>query len=337
MDGFAVRLGTPPSARVFRLLPGLVVPGGPRGRVATGAAVRISTGAAVPVGADAVVRQERARVVAGELRVSRPVARGTDIHRRAEDLPQGSLLLRSGERIRPYHLALLAAQGVETVRVRSPRITILVTGEEFLHRTRSGSSSGRDTISPLVGRLVPEAGAVRRWTAGDDRGTLARFLRRAAKNADLVVTIGGTSVGLRDQTKAAVRSVGRAVFEGVRVNVLKRGAVGVVDGVPIVMLPGQIVSAVIAWHEYGRPLMDRLTGAPARRPERVALARAVRNPHPMDSVYLFRVLRGVARPCRWGVRLYSELARANAYGIVPRHSVLPAGASLEVRWLDPAP
>jgi molybdopterin molybdotransferase len=321
---------------VYRLRSGLVAPG-IRGRpLGPGEAVAITTGARLPAHTDAVVRKERSLRVAGELRVRGQITVGTDVHVTGEDLRTGDVILRDGERIRPYHLALLTAQGVDPLRLRRARVAIVPIGDELTDRPARARGEVRDSISPLIRGLTPSADCTVSTPVADRRDAIARAILRARRSSDLIVTIGGTSVGPKDFVKGAVASIGSVAFGAVRVNVLKRASVGMVGDVPVVMLPGQVVSAVVAWHEHGLHVLSRLLGSDFVRWETVRLAVRLENPHPMDTVYLFRVRGGLARPCLWGVRLYSALISSNAWGIVPRHTILPAGALLRVQPLSGA-
>ena len=334
MDGFAVRFHSVRGAREFRLRSGLVGRAVRGPRLRPGEAVAITTGTPLPPGAQAVVRREFARAEGENLTVRRPIRPGADVHARGEDLSRGSVLLRAGETVRPYHVAPLLGQRIDRLFVRRVRGTILAIGDEIGRGSRALPGTIPDSLSPLIRALSPEVEWKRIGPLPDRLGEIARALQRASEDSDLLVTIGGTSVGAKDFTKPAVETVGRLLVPGVRVNVLKRGGFGMVGSVPVVLLPGQVVSAVTVWHEYGLRAVARLLGCPPPRGGTVRLRRALENPHPMDSVYLFRVTGGLAEPCRWGVRLHSELLRANAYGIVPRHSSLRAGTPIAVRWLE---
>jgi molybdopterin molybdotransferase len=333
MDGFAVRFVGGRPRRSYRLLQGLVTAGKSAQSLLPGEAIAISTGAPLPGGADAVARKERTLRVGHTLRVRGRLRIRTDVHRKGEDLPEGATIVRQGERVRPYHVALLLAQGIRTIRARAARLTLIPIGDELTGRPGRSRGAIRDSISPLIGALAPSSVCSATPPVPDRRAALTHALRRAAGASDLVVTIGGASVGVKDLTKPAVASIGTVLFGGVRVNVLKRSSVGVVGRVPVVMLPGQVVSAVVAWHEHGLHVLSRLLRTSLVRWERVRLEESLRNPHPMDSVYLFGVRDGLARPRRWGVRLYSDLLRSNAWGIIPRHCTLRAGTTLRVQRL----
>ncbi len=333
MDGYAVRFAPGATRDRYRLRRGLAVAGRTVRALAVGEAVPIATGAPLPPGADAVARKERTRRDRGWLLVRGRLARGTDIHRKGEDLRAGAILLTAGAILDPYSAAILTAQGIGRIHVRTVRLALVPIGDELRAVPDRRRGEIADSISPLIGALAPSCAVTVGPPVPDRPTALARAIERAARTSDLVVTIGGTSVGEKDFTKATVSSLGELLFDGVRVNVLKRAAVGRVGRTPVVLLPGQVVAAVAAWHEHGLHVLSRRLGAPLVRWETVRLARPLSNPHPMDSVYLFRVVAGRAYPCRWGVRLYSELLRANAWGVVGRRASLRAGAPLRVQRL----
>jgi molybdopterin molybdotransferase len=334
MDGYAVRSirGRFPSS--FRLRNGSERTG-PRGpTLRPGEAVAIATGTPLPQGASAVARKEWSLVSGGTLRVRHPLSAGRDVHRQGEDLRRGTVLVRKGEPLRPYHLGVLVAQGQRSVEVLAPRLTIVAIGDELLSRHAArGGPVVRDSISPVIAALTPYADVEFVGPVADDSRSIETALVAAARSSDMIVTIGGTSVGPKDFTKSAVASRGDLLFGGVRVNVLKRGAVGRIARRPVILLPGQVVSAVTVWHEHGLRVLARMMRTKPARTEKVVLSRPLRNRHPMDSVYLFRISEGRATPCRWGVRLYSELLRAQAFGIVPARSSLPRGATIVVQRL----
>lgn len=334
MDGYAVRFASRPATLRFRLRPGLVGIRSRGRRLARGEAIAIATGATLPERADAVVRKERAWVRGEEVRVRRRIPRGADIHRHGDDVRRGSTLLAPGDPVRPYHAALLTAQGIRRVPVRIVRVVVQPVGDELVPADAPKTGRVVDSLSPLIASLLPRTKVRVRPPVRDEGRRLARALRSAARAADLVVTIGGTSVGERDRTKRTVALVGRLVFGGVRVNVLKRGGFGLLGPVPVVMLPGQVVAAVTTWHEHGARVLARLLGAAPPRTERVRLARRLRNPHPMDAVYLLRIRGGRAEPARWGPRLYSQLLDADGFTIVPRGATWARGARIEVRSLQ---
>jgi molybdopterin molybdotransferase len=194
-----------------------------------------------------------------------------------------------------------------------------------------------DTISPVLVALLPFARTRVVGGIPDGRNSLIRALRAASRSSDLIITIGGSSVGPHDLTKDAVRHAGTLLFGGVRVNVLKRGGVGEVAGVPVVILPGQIGSAIAVWHEHGLHVVSRVVGREQRRWQAARLGRRVVNTHRMDSIYLFRVRDGFAIAGGWGVHNSLEFLRADGFAVLPRGQVALRGDRLLLQRLDGAP
>lgn len=331
MDGYAVRTGG--EEETYRLLEA-----SPDGRrrvepLAVGEGRPIATGERMPPGADAVVRLEAGRVESGRLRLVHPVRPGQDVMPRGEALRRGTPLVEAGELLRPYHLPALLADGVRTVPVYPLRVAVVPVGSDLRGAPSSGASGTPETIGPMVSELLGFADVRLHAPARDDLGAVRRLVAQEARRADLVITIGGSSIGASDVTKAAVAEVGEVLFEGVRANVLKRGAVARVDRTPVLILPGQVVSAVTCLHEHGLHLVGRLVGRDPRRFETVPLAEELTTNHRMDATYLFRVVAGVAHPLPWGVARTDALLRANAFGVLAHGSAWSAGDLVTVQRL----
>ncbi len=331
MDGYAIRLGRRRSPGPFRVVGAPTYPAsrGRRRSLRTGEAAYITTGARLPPGADAVVRIERVRYDGRSITLTHPARPGQDIGPPGESVPAREVLLRRGEPIGPAHVALLLAVGVRKIPTLRLRVTLLPIGDELEGvRAARGRAGVTDYMSPLIAALLGTAEVRIAAPLPDEPAAVARALRAGSRRSDLLITLGGSSAGDRDVTKPAVRRVGRLLFEGVAVNVLKRGSVGRVGEVPVLVLPGQVVSAATVFHEHGLHLLSRLIGRDLRVYERVPLAEPLAVDHRMDSTYLFARENGRARPLPWGVARLSELPRANAFGILERGRRYRAGETV---------
>jgi molybdopterin molybdotransferase len=298
-----------------------------------GEACPIGTGARLPRGARAVARVESTRADGRILHLHAPPADGQDVRAAGESVQRGAVLARPGRPIDAYAGAALIAVGVRTVAVRRVRVAVIATGTELLAR-RPGPSAARDAIGPWVAATAgPWAEVEHRGIVGDDLGAIRSAITRASRSADLVVTIGGSSIGPRDFTKRAVAEAGRLVFSGTRINVLKRAGVGVVRGTPVLILPGQVESAIVAFHEHGLALLGRLLGADLA--ERIVrpLARGLRVARRMDSTVLVEERGGSVTPLGWGVARYSALVRAHAFGYFRRGRPYRAGERVRLQRL----
>src|SRR5690606_33697278 len=181
------------------------------GSVGTGQAVRIFTGAPVPEGADTIVIQENARADAGRVVVLESAPSGQFIRRRALDFARGEVLLKAGTRLGPREIALAAAMNHASLPVRRrPRIAILATGDELVE---PGSVPGPDQIVSSnnhgLAAFVAMAGGepVDLGIAADTPDALAGAIRRA-QGCDVLITLGGASVGEHYLVQAALVAAG---------------------------------------------------------------------------------------------------------------------------------
>jgi molybdopterin molybdotransferase len=275
MDGYAVRAADTAGAgaeQPRRLVLAGEVPAGSvyAGSLIAGAAIRILTGAPVPAGADAVIQQELTRDGDGWVDVRAEVRPGTNIRPAGGDVRRGALLARRGTEIGPAEIALLAALGVDPVRVtRRPRVAILATGDELAGPGETpGPGQIRDSNGPYLAAAVTRAGA-EAWTLGiarDNADDLRVHLLQAT-TADLVLTSGGVSVGTYDLVKQILAEQGAIQFWRVRMRPGKPLAFGTIGETPLLGLPGNPVSTAVTFELFGRPAIRRmLGGAEIERP-----------------------------------------------------------------------
>ena len=274
MDGYAVRsadLG--PAETSLRLIGESAAGAAFEGTVGPGEAVRIFTGAPVPRGADAVVIQENTdRPDAGTVVIREPVDRGRHIRPAGNDFRAGDTLLRSGTVFRPAGIALAASAGhAEVDVVRRPRVAILMTGSELvLPGTIPGPSQIVASNGFGIAAIVEAAGGevLSYGIAVDDRAVLAaRFHQAKQDGADVLVTIGGASVGDHDLVAPVLRDCGVDLdFWKVAMRPGKPLMAGRSGDMTCLGLPGNPASSLVTAELFLRPLVKRLAG----RAERVA-------------------------------------------------------------------
>lgn len=265
MDGYAVRSADMGATPVRLRLVGESAAGhGSDTALIAGCAMRISTGAPVPEGADQVVIQENVTRDGDTLVLddtARPMA---NIRRPGVDFSEGQELLTAGIRVTPDAVALAVGAGLtELAVVRRPRIGILSTGDELVE---PGESTGPDQIINSVSRgidgLVRAEGGepVYLGIARDSEGDVRRCLRAGA-GLDLVVTIGGASVGDHDHLRAVFAADGGSLaFEKIAMKPGKPTWFGKLHGTHFLGLPGNPVSALVAARLFLRPALWSLTG-----------------------------------------------------------------------------
>jgi molybdopterin molybdotransferase len=265
MDGYAVVAAACAEGKPQRLI-GEQPAGIDRGlRLKAGEAIRVFTGAPMPAGADAVVMQEDVRVESAEIFVNTKVEQDEFIRRRGCDLSEGQKIVEAGTRIRSQTLALLASQGFAEVEVGGVvRVAIVSTGDELV---APGGTLGAGQIfesnSPLLHGLVEKSGAtvanIRHCP--DDAGSIERALRDGLQ-FEVVIVLGGVSVGARDLVKPALNAIGAATdLWRVAVKPGKPFLFGRAGRAAIFGLPGNPVSAFVTFLLFVRPAILRLMGA----------------------------------------------------------------------------
>ena len=270
VDGYAVPAGELPRDRE-RAFPisGRVQAGASAPAVQPGSAVRIFTGAPMPEGTDAVFMQEDVRLDdAGRVLLPAGLKSGANVRPAGEDIPQGHIALRSGQRLRPQDVALAAAFGLtELDVVRRLRVAVFSTGDELVSpgTTRVAPQlfdSNRFMLMAMLRRLgceVSDLGILR-----DEQVSLAKALKQAAGQHDLMLTTGGVSTGEEDHVKASVESAGSLVLWRMAIKPGRPVAMGVIDGTPLIGLPGNPVASFVTFVHVVRPTILALSGA---RPE----------------------------------------------------------------------
>lgn len=269
MDGYAVRakdLAEP--GRPLTIIGESRAGHGFAGSPGPGEAVRIFTGAPMPEGADAVLIQEDARADAGVVSALRKVESGCFVRAKGLDFSAGDRLLSSGTRLGPLELALAAAMNhAELAVVRRPRVAILATGDELVP---PGKTLGPEQIvasnSFAIAALVETMGGepVELGIARDDLAALAEGIAAArAANADVLVTLGGASVGDYDLIKPALIAQGMELcFWRIAMRPGRPLIHGRIGPMQILGLPGNPVSAIVAGVIFLLPLIRALLGDP---------------------------------------------------------------------------
>ncbi len=264
MDGYALRLA---DARPDTFLPvqALQYAGHLPEALRPGHAIRLFTGSVLPDGADTVVMQEDTEASEQGVRILRPPSLGEHIRRQGEDIRRGEVVLARGTRIGPGQIAVLAAQGRDRARVYPRlRIGILTNGDELIPPGRPlGPAAVYNANGPMLAALCrgigAEAAAVRH--APDETEAIVAELDALSRDCDLVLSVGGASVGDKDLIKPAVDALGGTLdLWRVRMKPGKPVALASLAGKPLICLPGNPVSAFVVFALLATPLIRGLQG-----------------------------------------------------------------------------
>jgi len=230
-----------------------------------GHAIRLFTGSLIPAGADTVVMQEDAVEADGHVEISRQPESDLYIRRRGEDTMAGAPLLAAGTLLEAAHVALLASQGLASVPVFGQlRMGILTTGDELvLPGQPRATEQIYNSNGPMLAVLARGMGAlpVHVLHARDTEEDLLAAFKTLLADCDLVLTVGGVSVGERDLVKPALAALGGELsLWKVRMKPGKPVALAKIDGKPVVSLPGNPVSAYAVFAMLVSPLVRRMQG-----------------------------------------------------------------------------
>ena len=232
----------------------------------------------VPDGANQVIMQENVTSIDDTtISTNESPNQGKHIRAKGIDFYQGQNLFNMGDMISPKTIGLIAAAGYKQVTVyKAPTVQIITTGEEIVPADQPQFQDHEmvDSASPMIEALCRDTGAVILPTihVGDDQSSLKDLLKQAATNADLIITIGGVSVGARDYVKATMADVGAEQnFWKVNMRPGKPLMFSQFNNKHMIGLPGNAISAFVCAILFIWPLIDKLIGRPAPFPQGVLL------------------------------------------------------------------
>jgi len=352
MDGYAVRVEDVAAATEetpVTLPVTAEVAAGDTGAYALqpGTAIKIMTGAMLPHGAEAVVPVEWTDGGSARVSIRAGAAYGNAVRLAGEDAKAGEVLVTAGTRLRPMHVAVIAAAGRGSVLVRPrPRVVVLSTGNE-LAEPGTPLVPGRiwDSNSFMLAAAAREAGALayRQAILPDHPDEVLPAIEDQLVRADLMVTTGGVSMGgEHDVVKAALQQLGTITFRKVAMQPGMPQGFGTIalpaagDRVPIFTLPGNPVSAYVSFQVFARPAIAALQGYDGLGLEKVQaeLTGPLRSPAGRRSFLrgvLDRAAGKVTPLTGQGSHQIATLGKANALVVVPEWVVqMSEGDTAEV-------
>ena len=269
MDGYAVRAADLAAPGAILTMVGASAAGhGFAGPIGPGETARIFTGAPLPAGADAILMQEDATAEGARIVAHVAVPAGRHVRNAGIDFKPGEILLKAGRRLGAGEIALAAAMNhAQLPVVRQPRVALLATGDELV---LPGSALGPDQIVAsntfAVAAYVESAGGlvIDLGIAGDSMSALETAVKAARDAAaDILVTVGGASVGDHDLVKPALAAEGMELgFWRIAMRPGKPLLHGHLGPMSILGLPGNPVSAIVCGLLFLRPLVRAMSGDP---------------------------------------------------------------------------
>ncbi|MGE5586198.1 MAG: molybdopterin biosynthesis protein [Bacillota bacterium] len=238
-------------------------------------AVWVDTGDPLPSGFDAVIMvEDLVQIRDDSVTVIAPARPWQHVRTVGEDIVATELVLPENHSIRPADLGAMLAAGVMEVSVRKrPRAAVIPTGDELVPPgTRLSPGDIVEFNSRIIGGLVHEWGGKPLFheIVRDDYDAIAKAVRAAAGEADVVIVNAGSSAGSEDYTSHVARCLGELIVHGVAVKPGKPTVLGIVCGRPFLGIPGYPVSAALACELFLRPILARMLGRPVSRSPRLA-------------------------------------------------------------------
>jgi molybdenum cofactor synthesis domain-containing protein len=309
--------------------------------IARGEAIYVACGAPIPKGASATVKAEETRLKGERIEVIHEIKAGEGIIPLGDDVKRDMLILKKGQILRPQDVGLLAqVELMETEVFKKPLIAILSGGDELIKQSRKDPKKISNNYALVVSALASELGATTalKGIMPDALDQVETKIGQALTEADIVVTIGGSSVGLKDFVPDAVNSIGKpgVVVQGIS---LRPGAVsgfGIVKNKPVLMLPGHIGSCFAGFYLFVAPLIRLFSGLEGEGmlPHLKAQLTVTVDSGPQFRFLLIHLKRNdselFAEPVDGGSSALTTIAKSNGYSIIPPNTSLAKGANVDV-------
>ncbi|MGH7098463.1 MAG: molybdopterin molybdotransferase MoeA [Stellaceae bacterium] len=259
LDGFAVRAADTLGAGDYD--PAVLRLADPAGPLPPGNAAMLVAGAALPAGAEAVAPFEWAQVKGISVEIFAPVAEGSGILRRGQDIRAGDTALADSRRLQPADLALLAALGIGRISVvRRPLVRLVIAGAK---------NAAPDADGPMLQNLIArDGGLIERFVAGlADRTAMAAAI--AAPSADAVLIAGRSGTGADDIAPRSLADSGTVAIHGIALKPGGSTGMGSVQETSVILLPGALLACFAAYELFAGRLIRALGGRRADFPHPV--------------------------------------------------------------------
>ncbi|MBQ0725428.1 MAG: molybdopterin molybdotransferase MoeA [Cycloclasticus sp.] len=267
VDGYALmHTDLPPSGQLSELtIVGQIVAGHPyTGGLKKGECIQIMTGAQMPVNADTVIMQEQVEINSTTIRIDARHSTGQNVRQAGEDIQLGQTVLSLGVKLTPPQIGLIASLGIAEVSVKLPLVAaIFSTGDEVLNiadSPKSGCIYDSNRYSLLAALKKCGCQVLDMGIIPDDAQKLRAAFELAAKNADVIFTSGGVSVGAADYTKQVLSDIGSINFWKVAMKPGRPLAFGHIDDAVFFGLPGNPVAVMVTFYQFALPCLAKILG-----------------------------------------------------------------------------
>jgi len=307
--------------------------------------VYVNTGNVIISGFNAVIMIEDVIELGnGKVKIIKASYPWQDIRPIGEDIVATEMIIPSKHKIRPIDMGALISGGIGKIEVyKRPQVGIIPTGSEIvedfdeLHEGKIIESNSR-----IFEGLVKECGGVsnRYSPVKDEYDLLKQAMSKAIEENDIVLVNAGSSAGGKDFTVKVIRELGEVVVHGIAVKPGKPTILGIVQGKPIIGIPGYPVSAYLVFDMFVKPLIYQYTGQNNREEEMIDAAISKRVVSSLKNKEMVRVTLGnvdnryIATPLSSGAGVTMSLVKADGIVIIPQNSEgVEAGETVKVQLL----
>ncbi len=339
MDGYAVKANdTKDTPATLKIVGESAAGRGWHKTLKDGEAVRIMTGAPVPKGADAVQKIELTKESNGQVTILEPTEKGRFIVTKGSEGRKGKIMMKAGAVISPSNISVPAAFGYAKVKVaKRPRVAIFSTGTEIVEISRTPKLDQiRNSNSLMLAALCRTAGAEPTVfpIIGDDISDLRSQISNATKDADILITTGGVSVGKYDLTKLALKELGAKIFfDKVALKPGKPTVFGKLRKTYLFGLPGNPVSAAVTFYLFVKLMISRMLDTNDRglKTGFAVVGERIKGTRERDSYLPVKIStdasgRLIATPIRWhGSSDLIGFAATDALVVVPMEESIEKG------------
>jgi len=309
----------------------------------------IATGSLLPSGANAVARIEEVRLEGKTAKIAHPIPKWKNVFLQGEDYQRGDHFFRKGWILNSADVALLISLGMKSIEVfRTPKVGILSVGDELVEfRSNDRKTKTVNNYCNLLSGYLSELNA-RSDPIGicpDDSKLISESILKAAEAYDLIITIGGSSVGRKDLTINSISSITKAcvVFHGVGIVPIRPAGLVMAVEKPIVILPANAVSVVTSFFLIALPVLNIISGLSFddRRVQiRAKSTTSFVNDRLMSALYLVSLKRTdngtyIFSPLDWGSNLSSNLSRSNGFVELRKNQRILNNEELKITLFGP--
>lgn len=268
--------------------------------------VWVEAGQPLPEGCDCIIDRGLVEGAGSAAQVIGEAVPGEGVRRAGEDVAGGQAIVAAGVAITSIDLMRMQRAGITHVQARRPRVRIVNTPD----------SDGRSGTVHLIANLAAEAGAsvVSADATARDAAAIANMIN---EGCDLLILTGGTGAGHSDETVAALAQHGQVFAHGIALKPGRTGALGIVNNIPVIALPGLPDQALAVWWTLALPALDRLSGRKPRATVTLPLARKVASTVGMTEIALLQQQAHEWMPLAAGDMTLDQLAQADAWLAVP--------------------